>query len=97
MKTSVQVIYPYPSGLHGVVSYDDKAKKISVDFPVPDIEKRIKKYLDTKREFTIPESPAIDDFRTDTAYPKDNLTYWELALCELYTNTEVWVDWKTQE
>ena len=49
-----------------------------------------------KREFNIPESQKIDDFRVDKVFPKDSTTYFELTMCTLFANTGVHVDWKTQ-
>jgi thermostable 8-oxoguanine DNA glycosylase len=66
-----------------------------VVFPSPGVEKAIVKYLTTKREYKIPESNRIDDYRIDKELPTRNRMYFELALCTLYAETGVFVDWST--
>jgi len=78
----------------GEVKYNKVTKAIIVDFPAASVKKDIEKYLETKHEFRIPESAEIDDFRVDNKYPKENLTYFELAMCNLYAHTGVWVVWE---
>ena len=77
----------------GTVEYNESQHTIDVKFLDVKHKKEIEKYLHTKRKFKIPESNKMDDFRVDSAYPYDNLTYFELAMCELYTNTGIWVEW----
>lgn len=43
-------------------------------------KKIITEYLETEREFHIPESQQIDDYRVDKAMPTVNETYFRLAL-----------------
>lgn len=61
--------------------------------PDDDVFEMVIDYLLTQREFWIPESQRVDDYRIDEAFPTDNETYFSLALSELYANTGVWVDW----
>jgi hypothetical protein len=75
------------------VEYVEKSKEIIVHFPDAFVEDEVEEYLHTKRLFRIPESNRLDDFREDVAYPYDNQTYLELAMCELYSHTDVWVNW----
>jgi len=81
----------------GVVSYNTKSKVIEVDYPSESIRQSILSYLMTKREFQIPESQQLDDYRIDKAYPSDNITYFQLAMCTLWANTGVLVDWSTEK
>ena len=81
-------------GQTGTIKYDaEDLKHFEVDFPDDDKEGEIVDYLTTRRDFHIPESQRIDDYRIDRALPTDHVTYFELALCTLHANTEVWVDW----
>ena len=91
MIQEIGIEYP-KNGKKGIVIYDIDNKTITIDFDHSK-KKEVKKYLAKKREFKIPESQKIDDYRIDKAYPKDSQTYFELAMCELYTHTDVWADW----
>ena len=77
----------------GFVKYNKETKEVSIDFPNESLASDIEEYLDTKRVFRIPESQKIDDFREDLVSPLDNETYFELAMCALWAETGVWVDW----
>ena len=84
------------NGMKGTVSYDEQAKRSQVSFEDGDIRSAVEDYLATEREFNIPESEKIDDYRVDTALPTDSLMYFELAMCSLWSSTGVWVDWSTE-
>ena len=79
------------SGKTGSVLYD--GKNIDVVFPSKKEKSAIEEYLNTKRDFRIPDSDAMDDFRIDRAFPKDSETYFRLALCSLWAETGIWVEW----
>ena len=82
------------ANLRGTINYDDSQPvKYRVSFPVNNTRQQIITYLTTPREFRIPESNRIDDYRIDEGLPVENITYFELALCELMSRFEVWVDW----
>ena len=81
----------------GKVVYDDAAKSVSVTFPNTKIKQQVEGYLNTEREFRIPQSDMVDDFKVETAKPTENRTYFELAMCTLYTSTGVWVNWNTEK
>jgi hypothetical protein len=78
----------------GFVNYTPETKELIVEFPVANDKRNIIKYLTKKKKFKIPESQRIDDYRIDIMLPTENLMYMELALCELYTHTGVWVNWE---
>lgn len=80
----------------GSVRYFESAKRVEVTFPVVPIQNTVIDYLGKEREFLIPESQQIDDVRIDTALPTENRTYFELAMCSLWSNTGVMVDWPTE-
>ncbi|MCL5406870.1 MAG: hypothetical protein M1398_09205 [Deltaproteobacteria bacterium] len=81
----------------GKVVYDDSAKSVSVIFPNADVKRRVESYLNTEREFWLPESDQIDDFRVEKAKPTDSRSHFELAMNTLLTNTDVWLNWGTEE
>lgn len=80
-------------GQKGTIEYNSGTKEFAVDFPDTRTVSQINKYLTTKREFRIPESGKIDDYRIDNALPVSNETYFRLALSTLFVNVEVWVEW----
>ena len=92
----VQISFPQGED-RGIVHYNPNKKEFRIEHTNPAVVAKIKQYLSTKREYRIPESSEIDDFRVDRAYPKDNITYFNLAMCELFTKTGVWVHWETEK
>jgi len=86
----VNIIY---KDLEGFVEYDEEEQRVDVDFPDVRAARKIEDYLNTKRAFKIPESDRIDDFRIDHAFPYEERTYFEIAMCELFSELGVWVDW----
>jgi hypothetical protein len=75
-----RIIYD-PENLAGFkVEFSDEAKR-----------EEIETYLKSEREFWIPESNEIDDYRIDKARPIDDVVYFELALSSLYGQTRVFV------
>lgn len=75
----------------GYIKYYFDGKKVqwSVHHPDDTIESELAEYFSTPREFRIPESQQIDDYRIDTALPTDDITYFELSLCTLRTYTNI--------
>jgi len=82
------------TGRSGTIVYDSKLKKVEINI---DIDSKIKKemqlFFTREREFTIPESNRIDDFRIDKIVPVDNLACFEMAISELYGATGIYVLW----
>ena len=84
--------------LQGTITWtENDEKNYVVDFPDKKTVKAINKYLHTEREYQIPESNEIDDYRIDKAKPIDGPTYFLLALNTLWANTDVWVIWSKGE
>jgi hypothetical protein len=81
----------------GWIEYNEGEKSFTVDFPSSTVKKSIEDYLNTEQEYRIPESDRLDDFRVDKAHPVDNMTYFELSLNTLFANTDVFVEWETQQ
>ena len=53
--------------------------------------------MTTEREYKIPESNVIDDYRVERKVPTESEMHFELALCNLHANTGVWVRWDKEE
>ena len=81
----------------GIVKYDSSKQYVFVDFPDEEVKGKIMKYLNTLREYKIPESQGIDDFRTELKLPTESTMYLELALNALWAHTGVFVDWSTEK
>ncbi len=82
-------------GKKGKIEFDDtKPVNYSVTFPDEKIREQIIQYLNTPQEYRIPESQRIDDFRIDWAKPIDDMMYFDLALCTLYNELDIFVTWK---
>lgn len=94
MVISVEI---YTESARGTVEYDDALNDATVVFPDAGVATAVDRYLSSPREFIIPESKEIDDYRVDKALPVDNITYFELAMCSLWSNTGVLVDWDTEK
>jgi hypothetical protein len=80
-------------GKRGAVSYDERRREVKVDYDGPRAAAEL--HLTAPREFRIPESARVDDYRVDRARPTDNRTYMELALCTLHAEAGFWVHWDT--
>jgi hypothetical protein len=79
-------------GKKGFIAYDPLSlASVIVEFPDETKRQEIETYLKTEREFWIPESNEIDDYRIDRARPIDSVIYFELALSSLYGALDVWV------
>lgn len=91
-KGQYQISYKKKVG-NIVFEYDEDKDTIqNIQINLPDNKrKEIEKYLNTEREYRIPESNRIDDYRIDKNKPIDGLTYFQLAMSTLHTKTDVWV------
>ena len=79
----------------GALVYDADGKgHVKYSFIGDDaLSPKVDRYLAKKREYQIPESNDIDDYRVDVAIPTDNLTFFELALSTLFAQTGIRVGW----
>ena len=75
----------------GHIEYHFDGTKVqwSVHHPDDTIKNELAEYFSTPREYRIPESQRIDDYRVDTALPTDDITYFELSLCTMGANTSI--------
>jgi len=81
----------------GFVVYSEQDKSVEISLPDPTDESIVEQYFNNVREFKIPESPRIDDYRVDKVKPIESETYFRLALCTLHAGTGFWVHWETME
>ena len=91
---NVQVRY---EGQPGLVEYDNETQEVSVQLENAIKTREAHQFLTTRQTFRIPQSPEMDDYREETAVPTDSIMHMELALCTLFANTGIFVEWETQE
>lgn len=90
----MEVVFIHFENKEGRIVYDpENLADFKVEFPDEAKREEIEIYLKSEREFWIPESDAIDDYRTDKARPIDDIIYFELSLSSLYGHTQVFVHW----
>lgn len=78
----------------GRIVYDpDNLAGFKVEFPDKTKREEVENYLRSEREFYIPESDKIDDYRVDKARPIDSPMHFDLALNSLMGHTGVKVHW----
>ena len=82
----------------GTLTYDEMEKDGKVAFEVlsesSSLKNMIKQYFTKKRDYDIPESQVLDDYRLDKdVVPTKGLMYFELALMELSVQRQVEVKW----
>lgn len=85
------------NGQRGIVEYTPETKELRVDHPDDDVKRKVTRYLRKERDFWIPESNRIDDYRVDKAKPIDGQTYMDLGLSSMWSETGVWVHWEEAE
>jgi hypothetical protein len=80
-------------GQEGRILYDpEDVAGFEIEHPDPEVVKAVRRHFTTKREFRIPESQEIDDFRVDLEIPIKDENYFMMALCEMAATTGV--DWE---
>lgn len=93
---NVMLISNKSSGkLKAFINEDGNMEYIITDM-VPEDVQAIESFLTTKREFRIPQSPAIDDDKIIKALPTENGSYFNLALCNLMNETGIKVIWQKE-
>lgn len=78
--------------LEGTVTWFDSGECV-VDINNETIKEAVDVYLNTEREFKIPVSDRIDDYKVVEATPVDDDVYFYLGMSTLYANTGVYVNW----
>lgn len=81
-------------GAQGSITFDPETQKVTVDLQLGQKRnKLVKEFFTTPREFRIPESDQIDDYRVEVKKPIDGEDYFNMAMTELYGATGVYVLW----
>lgn len=81
-------------GKSGTIEYNPETKKIAINLDCPSsLKKTIQEVLTSEREFWIPESTQIDDYRIDIAAPVSSSDFFRMAMSELYGATGIYVLW----
>lgn len=77
-------------GVEGSLEYNDsRPVEFSVSHKDPKVVERVRSHFTTPRQFRVPESQKIDDYRIDFLPPVTSHAYFEQALCVLWANTDV--------
>ena len=74
----------------GSLEFTDSAPvKFQVIHENPQVVERVRSHFTTPREFLVPESSRIDDFRRDFVEPVRDVNYFRQAMTELAAATDV--------
>ena len=84
-------------GKRGRVEYNESTTEFRVEHPDPEIMKTVTGYLSSVREFRIPESNRINDYREEIRRPTESRMHMELALSGGFYQTGAKVLWETKE
>jgi len=77
-------------GVEGSLEFTDSAPvKFQVVHENPQVVERVRSHFTTPRQFRVPESQRIDDFRVDFVEPVLDKNYFLQALCTLDAETDV--------
>jgi hypothetical protein len=89
----LKVIGIKAAGQEGRILYDpEDVAGFIVEHPDPRVVEAVRQHFTTRREFRIPESQEIDDFRVDFVLPTTDENYFIMALCEM--QAAIGVDWE---
>jgi len=81
-------------GQEGRILYDpEDVAGFEIEHPDPEVVKAVRWHFTTKREFRIPESQEIDDFRVDFVLPTTDENYFIMALCLMDAAIDVSWSW----
>lgn len=81
----------------GLIEYFAVDKEFRVTHENKQATRKLVRYLTKKREFWIPQSSQLDDYKIVKAYPFDDETYFSLSLMTAYTKTGCWILWDEKE
>jgi len=77
-------------GVEGSLEFNDSSPvQFVVTHENPQVVERVRSHFTTPRQFRIPESQKIDDYRVDFVEPVRDKNYFLQALCELWAATDV--------
>lgn len=81
------------NGNEGILQYDDDLNQRAVVWGLfegdDQLKEKLKKYFLTERDYRIPESQDLDDYRIETAKPILKIDYFQLSLSTLYIETGI--------
>lgn len=78
--------------VEGTLEWDDSTPvKFKVVHNNPKVIKIVTDYLNKETDFPIPESQQFDDYRIDVVKPTKDICYFQLALCTMYADTDVYL------
>jgi hypothetical protein len=80
-------------GRDGWIQYDEEKREFEAEHPDKIVVKSVMTYLTTPREFRIPESDRLDDYRIEEMLPGESKMHAQLSLSELFGKTGVLVLW----
>lgn len=87
-------------GKYGFIKYDPESQEVLVTHPNSKVRDVVYKYLTTTRDFvTELEKPGKNHTGTTGMIyvsPTDSAEYVEMALCEMFFNIGVHVDWNNE-
>lgn len=87
MVEQEEIIY---NGEEGIIEYDtENVSDFKVIHPNNEVVEKVTAYLTSEREFKIPESDRIDDYRIDKARPIDHPVLFSLAMSSLKSYTGI--------
>jgi len=61
------------------------------------MKRDLDEYFNQRKEFKIPETDEIDDYRTDVVKPIEDSMYFDLSLCSLWNALGIWVEWPKEK
>ncbi|MBF0100440.1 MAG: hypothetical protein HQK77_05980 [Desulfobacterales bacterium] len=89
-------IISHESGQTATLEYEENKRTEPAEFVLTceseSIKNKLLDYFNKEREYQIPVSQKIDDYRIDVSKPTKNTMYLELALCTLCATLEEFVD-----
>jgi len=82
-------------GKYGFVDYDEDNKEVLVSHPNNDVRLAVKDYLTSPHRFIMSDykEGIVGNRRIETKKPTESSHHLNMALCEMFFNTGVHVDW----
>jgi hypothetical protein len=77
----------------GWIQNGDDISEVEVLFPVQKVKEEVEKFLQTEREFWIPESQQEDDYRVEKKKPIASFGHLQMSLCEITAAININVEW----
>lgn len=81
----------------GIVYYDEVDHSIMVTHSDIQVRRAVHEYLNTERDFTVPETDQIGSMMLLRKKPCDSISLMEMGLCEMYSTIGVHVNWNSPE